>query len=324
MAKLRRLGQSDLYLSPLGLGTWQFGNDTRIIWNKVDGHLIRDILDYSLNHGINWLDTAEIYGRGTSESFLGQEITNLIKEKRIHEAPALATKWFPLLRSARTIDGAVSQQLKRLRTASIDLYQIHQPTSISSLHEQIKVLADLLHQHKIKNIGVSNFTAKQMIKADELLKDYGLRLVSNQVKYNLLDRHIERKGVLDAAKERGISLIAYSPLRQGYLTGRFHNNPDLINQVGLPRKLWSRMSKRNIEETRPLIELLRKIGQNYEKTPAQVALNWLIHAHGDTVLAIPGASKLSQAQSNVQAQDFCLSQTEIDQLDSLSRQVAIW
>ena len=79
MAKLRRLGQSDLYLSPLGLGTWQFGNDTRIIWNKVDGHLVRDILDYSLNHGINWLDTAEIYGRGTSESFLGQEITNLIK-----------------------------------------------------------------------------------------------------------------------------------------------------------------------------------------------------------------------------------------------------
>lgn len=318
MSKLRRLGQSDLYWSPLGLGTWQFGDTRGIFWNQVDQDEIDAILVHSLNNGINWIDTAQVYGQ--SEKLLGDSLENLLEQGRIDSQPYLATKWFPLLRRASTIVPSLNQQLERLRRSSVDLYQIHQPTSVSSLQKQIDSFAELFHQHKIKHIGVSNFSAKQMIEADQLLQGYGLRLASNQVHYNLLNRKVESNGILEAAKERGLSLIAYSPLQQGLLTGRFHDSPEQVSQVGLTRR-FSGINKRTIERTQPLIAALRDIGRHYDKTPAQVALNWLIYANGETVFAIPGATKVSQAKSNVQAQQFQLSQKEIDLLSRVSQEL---
>lgn len=317
MTTLRQLGQSQLFLSPLGLGTWQFSNSN--IWQKVNQELVDNILDYCLNHGINWIDTAQIYGE--SESLIGQSLATLITGKKLEHFPHIATKWWPLMKTAKTIGPTIEQQLERLRIPTIDLYQIHQPFSLSTLEKQIKALADQLHKGNIKNIGVSNFSARQMIKADKLLQEYDLRLVSNQVKYNLLDRRIENNGILDVAKERGIAIIAYSPLQQGVLSGRFHQSPETSDNVGLYRKVFSGINKRNIQKTKPLIDTLTSIGQNYDKTPAQVALNWLIHAHGETVFAIPGASKLTQAQSNLEAQNFKLTQVEIDCLSKVSLEV---
>ncbi|MGT2749534.1 aldo/keto reductase [Streptococcus orisasini] len=318
MENLRPLGHSNLLLSPIGLGTWQFSNQGKNWWRSVSSHLVYDIIKASLQGGINWLDTAEYYGHGNSEKFIGNTLKLLEKKDSLTETIYIADKWFPLLRSAKTIAQTFSDRLSNLQRPFIDLYQIHHPTSISSLKKQAEALANLQEKGLIKAIGVSNFSAHQMAKTDDLLKSFGLRLASNQVKYNLLHRKPERNGVLDVAKERGISLIAYSLLQQGVLTGRFHAEPDSIKKLSILRRLNSGLSSRNLKKTQPLINLLQKLADKYNKTPAQISLNWLIHAHGSTVFAIPGASTLKQAKSNLEAQNFRLIEADLQKLSEIS------
>lgn len=157
-----------------------------------------------------------------------------------------------------------------------------------------------------------------MIKAHRLLQEYGMTLASNQVKYNLLHRNPEKNGTLDAAKELGITIIAYSPLQQGLLTGRFHENPELLENISLFRKLQSNLTVKTIKRTMPLYEELKKLSLMYGMTISQIALNWLITAQGETVLAIPGASKIQQAQDNVATLDFELSRGDIERLNKVS------
>lgn len=320
MNRKRRLGQSDIMLSPLGVGTWQFSNKGGT-WSTVTSKTVYEILKYSLTNGMNWIDTAEIYGNGTSETLIGQALKQLETEKALTDIPYIADKWFPLLRTADTITETIHQRLDCLQRPVIDLYQIHQPTSLSSLKEQIRHMAKLADKGIIKNVGISNFTAKGMRKADKLLREYGLRLASNQVKYNLLHRAPERNGVIETAKELGISIIAYSPLQQGMLTGRFHDDLFATDSISLFRRLHSGISRKNIERTRPLIDTLNKLGEKYQKTPAQISLNWLIYSQGEIVFAIPGATKLEQAQSNIQAQNFRLSQDDITLLNKVSESI---
>lgn len=158
-------------------------------------------------------------------------------------------------------------------------------------------------------------------KAYTLLREYGLRLASNQVKYNLLHRTPEKNGVIETAKELGISIIAYLPLQQGMLTGRFHNDLSATDNISLFRRFHSGISRKNIERTRPLIDTLNKLGEKYQKTPAQISLNWLIYSHGEIVFAIPGATKLEQAQSNIKAQSFRLSLDDIALLNKVSESI---
>ena len=322
MENLRPLGHSNLLLSPIGLGTWQFSNHGKNWWKPITSHSVYNIIKASLQGGINWLDTAEYYGHGNSEKFIGSTLKLLEIEDSLTEHIYIADKWFPLLRSAKTIRQTFSDRLSNLQRPCIDLYQIHHPTSISSLKKQAEALANLQEEGLIKAIGVSNFSAHQMAKTDDLLKSFGLRLASNQVKYNLLHRKPERNGVLDVAKERGISLIAYSPLQQGVLTGRFHANPDSIKKLSTLRRLNSGLSSRNLKKTQPLIDFLQKLTDKYNKTPAQISLNWLIHAHGSTTFAIPGASNLKQAKSNLEAQNFRLAEADLQKLSEISDAVS--
>jgi aryl-alcohol dehydrogenase-like predicted oxidoreductase len=160
-----------------------------------------------------------------------------------------------------------------------------------------------------------------MLKAHHELTARGSFLASNQVKYNLLDRRIESNGILETAKEHNISIIAYSPLAQGILTGKFHDNPALLNnKIGIRRYL-PQFKKNYLDKTRPLIDLLKSIADNHQVSPAQVALNWLIKFHGETVVAIPGASKTEQAKSNAGAMNFTLGQREMDEIDQASKQL---
>ena len=138
----RRLGQSDIMLSPLGVGTWQFSNKGGT-WNTVTDKTVYEILKYSLTNGMNWIDTAEIYGNGISETLIGQALKQLEAEKALTDIPYIADKWFPLLRTADTITKTINQRLDCLQKPVIDLYQIHQPTSFSSLKEQIQHMAKL-------------------------------------------------------------------------------------------------------------------------------------------------------------------------------------
>lgn len=161
-----------------------------------------------------------------------------------------------------------------------------------------------------------------MREADAVLKREGLFLASNQVKYSLLDRRIENNGVLAAAQELGITIIAYSPLEQGILSGKFHKNPELVKNISGPRKYTAAFKPAGLERTKPLIDVLERIAAKHEVSCSQVALNWLISFHGETVVAIPGASKPHHAKDNIGTLQFQLSADELEEIDATSRKVS--
>lgn len=318
---LRSLGQSSLSVSPLGLGCWQFSRGSGLVgryWSNLEEGDILDIVRVSLEGGMNWVDTAEIYGGGKSEEALAQVLDQLEQEGSTSFKPLIATKWWPILRTAKSITATIDERIRCLGGRQIDLYQIHQPYSFSSISSEMKAMAQLVKAGTIRYVGVSNYSAKQMVEAYRLLKQHGLTLVSNQVKYNLLDRSIDTNGIMAAAKELGISIIAYSPLQQGILTGRFHKDPTQISGISRIRRMQSGMDDKRMAKSKPLIDALMTIGDKYGVTAGQVALNWLIHYNGDTVVAIPGASKVRHAQENIGAMTFQITREELEQLDEAS------
>jgi aryl-alcohol dehydrogenase-like predicted oxidoreductase len=321
--ELRPFGPTDMRLSPLGLGCWQFSKASGIVggfWPKLDNSLVKDIVRVSLEGGINWFDTAEIYGGGESEQILAE---SLHATGDLANNAHIATKWWPGFRTAGNIPRTIDERLRRLGGFSIDLYMIHQPFSFSSVGSEMRQMAKLAEQGKIRHVGVSNFNARRMREAARVLKEHGLQLASNQVKYSLLDRRIERNGILDTAQELGAAIIAYSPLEQGILSGKFHKNPELIRKAPGPRRLMKGFKPQGLRQTQPLIDVLERLAVKYGGSATQVALNWIIHAHGESVFAIPGASKLNHAEENVRAMGFRLTSNEIGELGEVAHRVAL-
>jgi aryl-alcohol dehydrogenase-like predicted oxidoreductase len=312
------LGKTDLQVSPIGLGCWQFSRAKRLpggFWGILTTQRIREIVSVSLEEGINWLDTAEAYGWGNSE----ESTADALKSSGSRPGDVIiATKWFPLLRWAGSIKKTIDKRLEYLAPFPIDLHQIHFPGSFSSIKKQMNAMADLQEEGKIGSIGVSNFSASQMRQAHGALEARGMALVSNQVRYSLLDRRIERTGTLDAAKELGITIIAYSPLAQGILSGKYHDDPDLIKKRAGPRKHMARFKRKGLQRSAPLVTELRRIASEHDATPSQVALNWLLRFHGSTVVAIPGAYATEQARENAGAMKLELSREELNRLDEIS------
>ncbi len=315
---LRPLGRSTIRITPVGLGCWQFSQSQG--WNKYWPALpeeeIEGIVAASIDGGVNWFDTAEAYGNGASERELSR-----VLQKSGHPPGrfVIATKWMPVLRRASGIAGTIDSRLACLAPYPIDLYQIHNPLSVSSTAAQMRAMAGLVRDGRIKTVGVSNFGARRMVKAHRLLAGEGIPLVSNQVHYSLLKRGIENNGLMDAARELGITIIAYSPLDQGVLTGRFHEDPTLRKALSGMRQWRGFYRTGFLEKSRPVVEALREVGARHGAVPAQVALNWLFSSHGDTVVVIPGATKTSQAVANAASMGFVLTPDEIDHLDRVSR-----
>ena len=316
----RAIGQTDLKLSPLGLGCWQFSNGTGIVgryWATMEDSTVKKIIQTSLDGGINWFDTAEVYGRGQSEETLAAMLDELnISPEDAH----IATKWWPLFRSASSITNTIGTRQEKLNHRPIDLYQVHQPHSFSSVDKEMDQMVKLVEEKKINYVGVSNFSEDAMRKAHGRLQEYGLNLTSNQVRYSLLDRRIEKNGVLNAAKELGISLIAYSPLEQGILSGKFHNDPSLVQKSGM-RKYLGRFKPNGLAKSYPLILKLEELAKKYEVSASQIALNWVITYHGETIFAIPGASKPHHAEENIGAMNFELSREELEELSRISWEI---
>jgi aryl-alcohol dehydrogenase-like predicted oxidoreductase len=311
----RRLGKTDLLVTPIGLGCWQFGGrgrTTAAIWKSPPQEEINNMVKAALDGGINWFDTAQAYGMGASERALA---TALCKADMVNRDVVIATKWFPFFRTARNISSSIDERIGCLSPYKIDLYQIHMPYAFSSVEAQMDAMAALVKAGKISYIGVSNFSAKKMRRAHSALAKHGLPLASNQVKFNLINRNLE-KNVLAAAKELNVSLIAYSPLAQGLLTGKFHKNPDLLKHV----PFFRRMSMRGkIEKTRALVKTLEDIAAAHNCSVSEVALSWAVNFHGDTIVAIPGATKLEHVRQNVGALTLKLSPEEMAKLDEQSR-----
>ncbi len=314
------LANTGIKVTPIGLGTWQFAGGhgfNKFIWSGIPEDVRNSIVKAALDGGINWFDTAEAYGGGRSERNLASALQAAGKKD---EEVIIADKWMPLMKFAGSLRRTIKKRLEALDPYSIDLHQIHQPYSFSTTKTQMNVMADLVEAGKIRSVGVSNFSKKKMIKAYDALKDRGLPLISNQVHYNLLNRYIEKDGILEAAKERGIKIIAWSPLEQGVLTGKYHQDPSLLKNVSFIRRRIMPKMKKQTKKSGALMEEIEAIAKVHEVTPSQVALNWLINFHGDTVLVIPGASKVHHVEQNVGAMYFKLSSEEMNRIDELSRE----
>jgi aryl-alcohol dehydrogenase-like predicted oxidoreductase len=312
----RRLGQTDIEITPIGSGGNQFTGTRgmyRVMGPDLSQEQINAIIQAALDGGMTWFDTAEMYGSGQSERALASALKAAGKQDN---EVVVATKWSPFFRTAGNIPRTIDDRSRFLGGYTIDLYMVHQPLGFSSREAEMKAMADLVEAGKIRSVGVSNFNVEQMQRAHAALERRGLPLAANQVQYSLLQRKIESNGVLDAAKELGVTIIAWMPLASGVLTGKFHREPEQIRRKPLARRM---MAQRFIERGRPVINALEEIAAKYHATPAQVALNWLVTFHGETVVAIPGASKAHHAQQNAEAMNFRLRDEDMARLDDISR-----
>ena len=313
----RRLGKTDIEVTPIGLGVMQFsrgGGLFGMLFPVLPQEEKNAIIQAALDGGINWFDAAELYGFGKSEQGLS---AGLKAAGTKNGEVIIETKWFPILRTARNISKTIEDRLRYLNGYSIDVYLVHQPMSFSSPEAEMDAMADLVEAGKIRSVGISNFSAERMRRAHAELQKRGLPLAVNQMEYSLLDRSIESNGVLETAKELGVTIVAYTPLGYGLLTGKYHKDPELFKQT--PRGF---MLKRKFEQSRPIVAALEGIGQKYDATPGQVALNWVIHNQGDmSVVTIPGATRAAHAKESVGAMKFKLTDDELARLDELSKEL---
>jgi len=306
------LAENGPTLTSVGIGTWAWG-DT-LFWgygNDYGVSQVRDAFAATLDAGVSFFDTAEVYGLGESESLLGRFM------KEFGRPAQIATKYFPVpwRFTSQSVSDALTASLKRLQVEQIELYQVHSPFSFFMNQETLmNALADEVQRGRIASVGVSNYSAEQMREAHGYLAARGIPLAVNQVQYSLLARKIERNGILDTARELGVTILAYSPLAQGLLTGKY-TLENYVKPTGA-RQLDPRFSKGGLEKIAPVIKLLRQLGEKYDRTPAQVALNWLI-AQG--VVPIPGAKTAQQAQQNAGALGWSLTPEEVEQLDQVTR-----
>jgi aryl-alcohol dehydrogenase-like predicted oxidoreductase len=313
----RPLGKSGLQVTPIGLGVMEFSGGGSLL-----GHAFpimtqgqkNAVIQTALDGGINWFDTAEIYGGGVSESSLASGLKAAGKQPG---DVVIATKWSPILRTARNIPVTINDRLRFLGGFPVDLYYIHQPVSFSSPEAEMDAMAGLVEAGKIRSVGISNFNVARMLRAHAALEKHGLHLATNQVRYSLVDRRIETNGTLEAARELGVAITAYTPLGSGLLSGKYHKDPGLLKKKSF---FWRGRIQRYMEASRPLVTALEEIGQKYQATPAQVALNWVIWFNGELVVTIPGATTTRQAAENAAAMRFRLTDDELARLDELSRE----
>jgi len=308
-----KLGHNGPDLPPLCIGTWAWGD--KLFWNygsDYGSEQLQEAFKAAMEAGTTFFDTAEIYGFGLSEEFLGQFVQQTAQPVQI------ATKYGPVpwRFTAGFVSDALTASLKRLQTERVALYQVHWPfTFLMSQETLMNALADEVKRGRIEAVGVSNYSANQMRSAYDLLAARGVPLAVNQVRYSLLSRQIERQGILDTARELGVTILAYSPLAQGLLTGKYTVDSSKSPSDG--RRIDSRFSGDGLKKIAPVISLLRLLGEKHGHTPAQVALNWLI-AQGN-VIPIAGAKTAQQVIQNAGALGWRLSEDEVAQLEIVSR-----
>lgn len=307
------LGKSNIQVSALGIGTWAWGD--KLFWNYGKDYGLEDVksaFNAAIDAGVNFFDTAEIYGMGESESLLGQFM------QQTNTPIQIATKYAPLpwRFNAQAVTDALTESLKRLQLQQITLYQVHWPYNFFMSQDTLmNALADEVQRGRILTVGVSNYSAEEMREAHAILAARGVPLAVNQVNYSLLQRKIEKKGILATARDLDVTLLAYSPLAQGLLTGKY-SAEDSPTPSGA-RRFDSRFSDTGLKKIAPVLNLLHQFGDKYDKTPAQVALNWLM-AQGN-VIPIPGAKSAKHAAQNAGALGWSLNEEEVAQLEEVSR-----
>jgi aryl-alcohol dehydrogenase-like predicted oxidoreductase len=294
---MRYVTAGGVRLSAIGVGTWQFGSREwgygRDYATSTAGAIVRRAVEL----GVNLIDTAEIYGMGESERIVGRAIAGM------RERVFVATKLFPVLPVSPVVQWRAVQSARRLGVRELDLYQVHWPNPIVPLPSTMRGMRALLDVGLVRHVGVSNFPTGWWRRAERSL---GAPVLSNQVQYSLACRRPDRTGgVLGYAQANDRFVIAYSPLAQGLLGGRYDaDHPP----SGAARRNNPLFLPDNLEAASGLLTALREVARSHDATPAQVALAWVIRR--PNVVAIPGASSVEQLERNCEAADLELSDDE--------------
>lgn len=303
---------SDVELPVMGLGTWAWGDTSTWGMNSYDRsydfETIRQAYETSVGAGITLLDTAEMYGAGESERIIGR----LLETDRDNRARIIvATKFFPSpwkLWVSSALMASLKASLERLKMPSVHVYQIHGPISLRSHAAMAAALAAAHSAGLVKAVGVSNYSEREMRAIHAELAKHDIPLATNQIEFSLLRTMPESSGLLKACKELGVVVLAYSPLGQGRLTGKY--------SAANPPPGRRTFSDFPMEEIDPVVAELRRIGALHAKTPAQAALNWIICKGA---VPIPGAKNREQAAQNAGALGWRLSADEVEALDRVSK-----
>jgi len=290
-------------ISKIGLGTWQFGSRE---WGYGEGYAAQEaqaIVSRALELGVTVFDTAEIYGFGRSERILGRALGEKL------ESVFLATKILPVLPVAPVVEQRAVASANRLGARRLDLYQVHQPNPVVRDGTIMRGMRALQRVGLVGEVGVSNYSLARWRAAEDAL---GSRVLSNQVRYNLVDRAAERE-LLPHAESAGRLVIAYSPLAQGLLSGRYQADSPPANRVRAANPLFL---PENLRRAGDLIAVLREVADAHSATPAQIALAWVIRH--PAVVAIPGASSVQQMEGNAAAADITLTEDQYRALEAAS------
>ncbi|GJN11915.1 hypothetical protein PR202_ga30151 [Eleusine coracana subsp. coracana] len=325
-----RLGESSVAVTKLGIGAWSWGDttywndsewdDKRVLSLSLSERRLKEAqaaFDASIDNGMTFFDTAEVYGTAlmgavNSESLLGGFIKERQQKEQIEVAVATKFAALPWRFGRGSVLSALKKSLDRLGLSSVELYQLHWP-GIWGNEGYLDGLADAYEQGLVKAVGVSNYNEKRLRDAHARLKKRGVPLAANQVNYSLIYRTPELNGVKAACDELGITLIAYSPIAQGVLTGKYTPEKPPTG----PRA--NTYTPEFLTKLQPLMNRIKEIGASYGKSPTQVSLNWLT-CQGN-VVPIPGAKNASQAMEFAGALGWSLTGEEVEELRTLAREI---
>ncbi|MCW8795895.1 MAG: aldo/keto reductase [Chlorobium sp.] len=307
--KTHRLGRTDLYITPIGFGSWAIGGaNWSHGWGPQDDRKAIEAIERAIELGINWIDTAAVYGLGHSEELVAKAVEGAT------EKPYIFTKCSLVWDNHRQIANSLKRDsirreceasLKRLKTDTIDLYQIHWPSPEEDIEEGWRAMSELKEEGLVKHIGVSNFSVEQLERAQAIAP-----VASLQPPYSMLRRGIEKE-ILPFCMDHDIGVIVYSPMLSGMLSGAM----TLERALNLPKNDWRRNNK-EFQEPRlghnlELVELLRTIGKKHDASPGEVAVAWTLRHPGVTA-AIVGGRSAEQVKGTIGAAELSLTQEEAD------------
>ncbi len=308
----RQLGNSDMHITPIGLGTWAIGGGNwEFGWGPQDDEASIATIHRALDLGINWIDTAAVYGLGHSEEMVAQAL------KGRAERPFVFTKCSYVWNDRREVSSSLKEEslrrevensLRRLQTDTIDLYQIHSPNPDADIEEGWSTLAKLKEEGKVRYIGISNFNVDQMHSAQQITP-----ITSLQPPYSLIDAAIEQD-ILPYCQEQHIGVIVYSPMMSGLLTGKMTEE----RVADFPEDDWRKRDGEFLEprlsRNLKLANLLQEIGFPYNRNAGEVAISWTLR-HPAVTGAIVGGRRPVQIEEIIGAAEFRLSESELAQIE---------
>jgi len=309
----RRLGNTDLELTTVGLGTWAMGGPWQFGWGPQDDREAIAAIQAAMETGINWIDTAPAYGLGHSEELIREAL------KQRSEKPIIATKCGLLWNEKKEKVSCLKREsirqechasLKRLGVKVIDLYQMHWPDPDQDVEEAWEEMARLCEEGKVRYLGVSNFNLDQIKRVRKIHP-----VASLQPPYSMLHREVEDE-LLDYCAQNDIGVIAYSPMQRGLLTGRFNQARLAGLALDDHRRRNSDFQEPQFSATLELVEGLRKIAERNGRTCAQLAISWVLR-RPEVTAAIAGARRPDQIIETVPAADWELSKKNIEKIEEL-------